>query len=458
MSLHFANGSQLHTRGRRSSPKPKLSVSISQFVLDPARAMVTMEGEDEEPVMGLKNVVNGWLIGVILALLGSPAWAQSAPPCRNTGSQACQDAQWGEIDAVFTQGDPSKTARLLVSFLKRPDLAGASNIWRRRGNSADFQNRAITQINLASALSASGGFGEAEALALEILAELGTASPQNDDLRLGALETLASVLAGRKAPIAELVRRREEIVAVLRSQTVLGDDVAIHRLRLARALGNLGDAQMVADTLEPAQASLTETYALMRSISLPDSDPEMVRLGLRWLPLLVARADRCGVEATAARLLPFAEPLGQRELSYLLMQHGENYRFYRSAGRATPLWSRATALEFGMACPATTGTRGDAAASPCTGSPVLIDHLRAVGMSLRYEGQGRAPAGYRSLVQAGDFLRTRTLGGFVLNRDASNAYASSRDIFAEQITTAWAIHDPTAVPKPVEAPWSCAPR
>jgi hypothetical protein len=425
------------------------------------------------------------LSAALLVLPHAPALAQSAP-CRSVASLACQNGQWDEANAAFNRNDLTKAKSLLVAFLRRPDMAQITNearraqalqllgavllslqdvdaskdasrqalaIWQRRAKPTEAENRRITQLNLANALVLSQGFGEAETLTLQLLSELGPPQAETTNLRIAALEVLCNVLAGRGAPIEELVRKRTEIVALIRGQSVHRDDAAQQCLILARALGNLGDAQMVAEALEPAQTSLSEAENLMRSISLPDSDLELVMLRARWLPLLVMREDRCAVEALARRILPFAEPLGQRVLSQILMQQGENYRRFGASPLAAPLWSRATLLELGMACPGQAGPT--VTTTGCLGSSVLIDHLLGVGKSLRFEGQGRAAAGYRSLVQAGDFLRARTLSGFALNRDAANTYATSRAIFRDQITTAWAANDASAVPKVSTSNWTC---
>jgi hypothetical protein len=430
----------------------------------------------------------------VIALAPTTSFAQNvvqSAECRNTGSIACQTAIFDAANTAFGQDKFREAEQLLVDLLKRPDMArpaseerralalqslailrfrlqdlqgskeagrAALAIWQRRAIPADVENRQITHLNLVNVLTVSQDFGEAETLANQFLSDLGPPRAETSSFRIAGLDALSNVLAGRQAPINELVRRRGEIVALYRGQLTQTDASASYRLELARALGNLADAQTVAEEVELASKSLSEAEALMISLSKPDSDFELVLLRARRLGLFTMQEDRCAVEAVAKRVLPFAEPLGDRVLSQILMQHGENYRRHGASILAAPLLSRVTALELTMACPATATGRARNGATTCIGSPVLIDHLRAVGMSLRYEGQGRAPAGYRSLVQAGDMLRARTLAGFALNRDASNAYSASRDIFREQITTAWAINDLSAVPKVAVVPWNCPPR
>jgi tetratricopeptide (TPR) repeat protein len=485
------NGLQLRTIAALSSHKAEMSVCVSQIVLDLTRFLSRMTmidlcwGSTMSRAFALLVFSTG-VVGLPATNAHAQASSRQLGPCVPIASVACQNAQWDLINTAFDQDELDKTKRLLIDFLKRPDLLRPNNearraqalqllgavaltlqdlegskeaslqalmIWKRRANAAETETRMITQLNLANALAASQGFGEAETLARQLLAELEPAQAETTLLRIASLELLSNVLAGRQAPIEELVRKRSEIVALIRTQNVHPDEAANQRLILARALGNLGDAQMVAEALEGSQASLSEAEGLMRALSLPDSDLELVLLRTRWLPLLIQREDRCEVETVATRILPYAEPLGQRVLSQVLIQQGENYRRFGSANRAMPLWSRATLLELAMACPANATSSADR--KICFGSPVLIDHLRHVGMSLRYEGQGRPAAGYRSLVQAGDFLRDRTLSGFALNRDTAIAYATSRDIFRDQITTAWAVNDPAAVPAVAEIAWSC---
>ena len=451
--------------------------------------------------MNLRGKMKRAYFQVMIAAVGfvviptCPVYAQSRTQpstCRDLASLACQDALIDQANTAFDNAgtDTDKlrsTERLFVDLLKRPDMARPTSevarakafqrlahvrfplqdltgsteagrqalaIWQRRANPTENGDRWATQINLANVLTSSKNFGEAEMLAGDLLAELNVAKPETAFFRTKALELMANLLDGRQGPTDERVRLHNEIVARYRSQPVDNVNLGSQRLSLARALGNLANAQMDADGLNAASASLKEAEELMQSVLMQDSDLELVLLRSRQLPLLYKRADRCGAEAVAIRLLPFVERLGDRAFSQILIQHGENYRLYGASSKAAPLWSRATALEFAMACPARTG-RG---AASCSGSPLLIDQLRSVGMALRYEGQGRASAGYRSLMQAGEFLRIRTLGGFALNRDASNAYTASRDIFRDQITTAWAINDPSAAPKIEEAPWTCPPR
>jgi hypothetical protein len=433
----------------------------------------------------------------LIAVLPAQAFAQSviqsviqSAACRDAASLACLTAFFDAANTASEQKKFREAEQLLTDLLKRPDMSRPANeerrglalqslaivrfqsqnlegakeagraalaIWQRRANPADLVNRFITHLNLTNTLTISEDFGEAETLARQLLTDLGAPRADTGPLRMAVLEALSSILAGRKAPISELVRSRSELVDLHRSAPSQTDDPMMYRLQLARALGNLADAQTVAEQIEAATTSFTEAEALLISLSLPDSSSELVLLRARLLSVLNIKEDRCGVEAIAKRVLPFAEPLGDRMLSVILMQHGENYRRHGASSLAAPLWARVTALELGMACPTVVGRRGSGAAL-CVGSPVLIVHLRSLGMSLHYERQGRATAGYRSLVQAGDLLRARTLGGFTLNRDASNAYSTNRDIFRDQVTTAWAINDLSAAPKAVAIAWSCPPR
>ena len=470
-----------------------MSVCVSQFLLDLRNLAMTIL---DPPTLRGKMIRPNLLVMMaaigLVATATSSAFAQSRSQpsaCRDAASLACQNTLVDAANAAFENADSDvaklhETERLLVDLLKRPDMARPTSearrahllqrlahvrfplqdltgskeagrqalaIWERRADPAENADRWNTQINLVNVLTASKDFGEAETLALQLLAELGPARADTDFLRTTALELMANLLDGQLGPIDERIRRRSEIVARYRAEPVQVNTIGDQRRNLARALGNLANAQTDADALEPASASLREADALMRSILMEDSNQELVLLRQRWLTLLVRSMDRCGAEAVAVPLLPYAEQFGNRILSQVLIQHGENYRLYGASSKAAPLWSRATALELAMACPAQAGR----SAADCTGSPLLIDHLRSVGMALKYNGQGRASAGYRGLVQAGDILRARTLGGFALNRDASNAYTASRDIFRDQITTAWAINDPSAAPKVEEAPWTC---
>lgn len=444
--------------------------------------------------MSAKKVWMTAIIAGISAAWVTPSLAQtgattriSTAQCPDIAAVACRDAIWQQAFAAYQKKEYSLARTLLTELLARSDMAlpaseemrasalqvlaavcltlqdvtgskeagrQALAIWQRRANPGDKQNRLTTQLNLASALAMAQDFGEAQTLALQFVIEIGPVSAENTVQHINANELLATIHAGRQGPVSELVRLRALVVALYRGQSVRPEDAALHRFALARALANLADAQIVARENTPAQASLWEAEALLTSIALPESDPDWVTLRSRYLTLRMAQGDRCGAQAMAARILSDAEPRGGRSLSQALIQSGEIYRYHRAAALTAPLWSRATVLEFDMACPPNALGRNINLIA-CVGSPLLIDHLHNVGMALRYEGQGRASAGYRSLVHAGDFLRTRNLARFSLNRDASNAYTASRVIFRDQITTAWAINDPSGAPKPLPQPWIC---